>query len=308
VPISEKTVRTDAFPRPPVSFPGGVIAQPDVEYANLVGYRPQLLDLYRTAEGPPRPLVIYIHGGGWSRGDSRGNGAITDFPALLAELAARGYVVASLNYRLSGEAKFPAQLQDVKAAIRFLRVNAGQYGIDPTRVVLWGGSAGGHLAALAAATCGVAAFDPLPSTGRLARSAAKEATIPNVSDCASAAVIWYGLFDLVPTVAAGDANPLDLLGCKPDACTDLAKQASPITYVGAKTPPMLLIHGLADTEVSADQSKAMAAHLKKAGASVETLYIPEVDHGFIGKTLESTRTATHDALQKTFDYIAKVTR
>ena len=77
------------------------------------------------------PLVIWIHGGGWSRGDSRGNGAITNFPAALAELAARGYVVASVNYRLSGEAKFPAQIQDVNAAIAYLKTNSARYRIDP---------------------------------------------------------------------------------------------------------------------------------------------------------------------------------
>jgi acetyl esterase/lipase len=158
--IAPQTVRDDIFPHPPVPFPGGVVALGDVEYSNLVGYRPLLLDLYMPQKSTPKPLVIWIHGGGWNRGDSRTSGPIADYPATLAALAARGYVVASVNYRLSGEAHFPAQIQDVKAAVIFLRANAAKYGIDPARVLLWGGSVGGHLAALAAASCGVAEFNP----------------------------------------------------------------------------------------------------------------------------------------------------
>src|SRR5882757_377175 len=108
IDIAPKTQREDVFPRQPVAFAEGVTALADIEYSNLLGYRPLLLDLYIPKAGVTHPLVIWIHGGGWSRGDSRGNGAITNFPAALAELAARGYVVASVNYRLSGEAKFPA--------------------------------------------------------------------------------------------------------------------------------------------------------------------------------------------------------
>lgn len=306
--IAAKTVREDVFPRVPVALPGGVLAQPDIEYANLVGYRPLLLDLYRPAStGPARPLVIYIHGGGWSRGDARTSGPMANFPGVLTSLAARGFVVASINYRLSGEALFPAQIQDVKAAIRFLRANAARFGIDPARVVLWGGSAGGHLAALAATTCGLTAFDPLPSTGRLARSAAQAATIPDVSDCVQAVVVWYGLFDLAPMVVSASANPIGLLGCEPETCEAAAKQASPVTYVTESSPPMLLIHGLADTEVPPDQSKLMAARLGKAGVPVEAVFIPGVDHGFIGKTPESTRAANIEALKKTFAFIAAKT-
>ena len=301
VTIAPRTVRDDVFPRPPVPFADGVIALPDVEYSNLVGYRPLLLDIYIPQKAAaPHPLVIWIHGGGWNRGDSRTSGPIADYPATLAALAAHGYVVASVNYRLSAEARFPAQIQDVKAAILFLRANAAKYGIDPSRVLLWGGSAGGHLAALAATSCGIAAFEPEPSTGRLTHAAAGAARLPAVSDCVQGAVIWYGIFDL-GHLRATDIG--ELLGCDPHDCAAKAAAASPINHVSASTPPMLLIHGLADTEAPVQQSRDMAERLQKAGVPVETLFIPDVDHGFIGKTPDATRDANLKALQRSFDYI-----
>ncbi|HEY1410626.1 MAG TPA: alpha/beta hydrolase fold domain-containing protein, partial [Rhodopila sp.] len=203
-------------------------------------------------------------------------------------------------YRLSGEARFPAQVQDVKAAILFLRANAAKYGIDPARVLLWGGSAGGHLAALAATSCGVAAFEPEPSTGRLTHAAAGAARLPAVSDCVQGAVVWYGAFDLEHLHVT---DPSELLGCNPHDCAAKAVAASPINHVSASTPPMLLIHGLADTEVPVQQSRDMAERLQKADVPVETMFIADVDHGFIGKTPDATRDANLTALQRSFDYI-----
>lgn len=298
--ISPKTQRDDVFPRPPVAFADGVTAQPDIEYSNLMGYRPLLLDLYMPKAGPTRPLVIWIHGGGWSRGDSRGNGAITDFPAVLAGLAARGYVVASANYRLSGEAKFPAQIQDVNAAIAYLKMNAARYGIDPARVLLWGGSAGGHLAALAALTCNATDYAPEPNTGRLGRKEALAAKAPTISTCVQGAVIWYGVSEIGRFQSE---NFTSLMGCD---CPDKMALASPVNRVTAKAPPMLLIHGTADTEVPVTQTHALEARLKANGVPVQALYIPDVDHGFIGKTPQATRDATLMALQTTFDFIDRL--
>jgi len=299
--IAPKTVRADVYPRPPVAFPGGVVGQADVEYANLTGFRALTLDLYRPKAGTkPAPLVVWIHGGGWNRGDARTSGAYADWPAVLASLAARGFVVASVNYRLSGEARFPAQIQDVKAAIRFLRANASRYGIDPARVYAWGGSAGGHLAALAATTCGVEAFAPAASTGRLTGAEAKVARPLSDSDCVQAAVIWFGVFDVAN---AGGLNTSGLLGCAPDTCADKAAAASPVTYVDPNDPPTLLIHGLADHEVASSQSELMAARLRAAGVPVETLFIPGADHGWIGADAAATRAASLQALQRTFDFL-----
>src|SRR5580704_2475867 len=216
--ILAKAARDDVFARGAVSFPGGIVGFHGIEFANLVGYRPIELDLYRSAQpGPKQPLVIWVHGGGWSRGDARVSGAYKDWPAVLASLAARGYVVAAIDYRLSGEAPFPAALQDVKAAIRFLRAHADQYRIDSQQVFVWGGSAGAELAVLAATTCGVAEFEPLPSTGRLshAEMANAKSDDPLVSDCVQGAVGWYGVYDLT---IVDPAMVRSYMRCENDSC------------------------------------------------------------------------------------------
>jgi acetyl esterase/lipase len=296
--VGARSVRDDVYPRLPAPFPGGVTSLADVEYANLTGYRALTLDLYRPkADGEPKPLVVWVHGGGWNRGDARTSGAFADWPRVLAELAGRGFVVASVNYRLSGEAKFPAQIQDVKAAIRFLRANAGRYGIDPARVYAWGGSAGGQLAALAAVTCGVGAFAPLASTGRLPGSEAKLAKPLPQSDCVQGAVIWYGALDLSDM----GPNAAQLLGCEPSACPAKAAEASPLTYAARAQVPMVLMHGLDDTEVPPKGAEAMAAGLKASHAPVQTLFIPGVGHGWIGPNAATTRAASLLALRRTFD-------
>ncbi|MEO8896144.1 MAG: alpha/beta hydrolase, partial [Rhizomicrobium sp.] len=113
-----------------VAFPGGVAAHRDIVYAAVGGFRPLTLDLYQTPSKPkeaPRPAILFVHGGDWVTGDARHLAGFADFPATLAALAAKGYVVASVNYRLSGEAHFPAAIQDVKSAVRWLRGHAGDY-------------------------------------------------------------------------------------------------------------------------------------------------------------------------------------
>src|SRR5882724_887911 len=131
-----------ADPQPPLPAAGQVRLRidRDVEYAR-VGNRPLLLDLYlRDASTEPAPVVVWIHGGGWSSGDK--------FPTPAARLVAAGYSVASVEYRLTGEAKFPAQIYDCKAAIRWLRANARKYNIDSAHIGVWGHSSGGHLVSL----------------------------------------------------------------------------------------------------------------------------------------------------------------
>jgi hypothetical protein len=129
--ISDKVVTEDRYPQRRVTFAGGVTGLPDLTYATINGYRRLTLDLY-LPPGPmsgARPVVIYIHGGGWSGGSPRNAGTFEDWPEILASFAARGYVTASIEYRFSAEAPFPAALQDTKAAIRWLRANAAKYGI-----------------------------------------------------------------------------------------------------------------------------------------------------------------------------------
>jgi acetyl esterase/lipase len=305
--VSEKTVREDVFPPVSAPFPDGIVAVPGVEFENLVGFRPVRMDLYLHVDRHlARPLVLWIHGGGWNRGDARTSANFANWPAVLASLAARGYVVASIDYRLSGEARFPAQVQDVKAAVRFLRANAAAYGIDPARVIHWGGSAGGHLAALAATTCGDPAFIPEPSTGRLLHSemaAARAAVADPKADCVAAAAIWYGVFDLTTQPSADLAA---WLGCPQGACAEAARGASPTAHVDSGDPPMLIVHGLADAAAPPAPVKAFASRLKEAGVPVEEVYLPGIGHGWQGRTFEDTRDASLAALNRTFAFFDRV--
>jgi acetyl esterase/lipase len=297
--ISEKPALTDVYPDRIAKWAGGVTSYADVVYSSPAGFRPLIVDIYTPPKkGGAKPLVLYIHGGGWIAGHTRHSGALSNFPAVLARLASEGFVVASLEYRLSGEAPFPAQLQDARAAIRFLKTNAAKYGIDPARVGVWGGSAGGHLSALTAFSCGDTSLDIAPS--------------PVGSECVQSLVTWYGVFDFAaminrPLPSNGQVSPENqLLRCKLVEC-DPARIAavSPISYIDAKDPPSLLIHGETDVVVDVSQSRKAEALLKAAGVMVESIYIPGVDHSFIGATYAETKSATLQATNATFDFFQK---
>jgi len=297
-PTTATAVQPDRYPDRVTKFPGGVVGLANVVYSVIPGYRPMIIDLYLPPKGTAaKPLVMYIHGGGWVSGDTRHAGATEDFPKVLASLAAEGFVVASLEYRLAGEAPYPAPLQDARAAIRYLKANADKYGIDPSRVGVWGGSAGGHLTALAATTCGVTTLEAPLAKGMPAPAAG--------SECVQAAVTWYGVFDfnaMAARAATGDGSISRLMKCVGPCDAATLNTASAITYVNAKTPPFLLIHGTDDHVVPVAQSHDFEAKLKAAGVPVEAIYIPGVDHSFVGKTLAETHAATNQALNATFDY------
>jgi acetyl esterase/lipase len=323
-------VLEDRYPERRTMFPGGVIGLADLTYASYTGYRPLTLDLYRPASTAiPHPLVLYVHGGGWQSGHTRHSGAFANWPAALASIAARGYVVASVEYRLSGEAPFPAAIQDVKAAIRWLRANAAKFGIDKQRAVIWGGSAGGQLAALAGTSCGVAALEPPdaganqhpePGAARAPGSAPSAAAAPKPaqgeSDCVQGVIAWYGVFDFSTlahqqggtSAAAANPNsgPLRYLGCAPGQCPpEKAAAASATTYIDAKDPPVLMIHGVNDHTVPIQQSRDFLAALRAKGVQAELLELPGVDHSFIGATPEDTRKASLAAFERSLDFIQR---
>jgi acetyl esterase/lipase len=292
-PVAETASQRDVYPDRMTRFPHGVTSLADVTYSVVPGFRPLVLDLYFPEGGAAQPLVLFVHGGGWVGGNTRHSGALADFPAALAQLAAEGFVVASVEYRLSGEAPFPAALQDVRAALRHLRANAEKYRIDGDKVAVWGGSAGGQLAALAALSCGDQTLDAQAAPAR--------------SECVQGAVIWYGVFDFAPVVAgSGDTAANRFLGCGGSCDAESVRRASPIRYVTADDPPFLLIHGENDRTVDVSQSRAVEAALRQAGVTVESLYIPQVDHSFIGRTPEETREATLDATNATFDFFQQL--
>jgi acetyl esterase/lipase len=303
----------DPYPDHHATFAGGVTGLPELAYSIIPGYRPMKLDLYLppvsySAKGP-RPAVVFVHGGGWARGGPRLSGAFDNWPNVLASIAARGYVVASVSYRFSSEAASPAAIQDVKSALRWLRVNAVKYQIDKGRVMVWGASAGGQLAALAATSCGVAALEPpAPAVAGPALVESQTTGGSNAqpqSDCVQGAVTWYGVFDFSAMPQGGEQSPY--LGCGKDACTpEQLREPSPIAYVSEMTPPMLMIAGSDDHTVPPAQSKDFYAALQAKHVPSALMIIPGVDHSFIGKTPDATRDASKAALARTVDFIDNI--
>lgn len=313
--------RKGAFPTVEVPFPGGVSVFPDIPYWTLIGFRPMTMDIYlppRTTAAPAGgfPTVVFIHGGGWEFGNSRKLVPFANFAGVLAGVAAHGYVVASVNYRLSGEAIWPAQAQDVKAAIKFLRLHAGKYRINPNRFLAWGVSAGGQLAAITDVTCGVPALEPRSRESWFTpHSKPGEILDPNVSDCVQGAVAWYGVYDMATIAAqariAGavsrnnpDAPEWLLLGCFHNQCTPgQLRSASAVSYVNSNTPPMLLIVGNQDKLVPYQQTLEMAKALQAAGVKHELIIMPGMNHSLLGATPAATRKANLDALKATLRFI-----
>jgi acetyl esterase/lipase len=313
--VAAHAVLEDRYPPRRVTFARGVVGMPDLVYSVLPGFRPLRLDLYEPPGGSgPHPLVVFIHGGGWVSGHTRHSGAFENWPGVLASLAAKGYVVASIEYRLSHEAPFPAAIQDVKSSIRWLRAHSTEYGIDKSRAVVWGGSAGGQLAALAATSCGAKALEPQPPARPPGSAPAQGRPEDAESDCVQGVIAWYGVFDFatLPERPAttdqqrGAANsPVrQYLGCAPSGCSpaELAA-ASPAHYVDHNSPPALLIHGSDDHTVPVQQSRDFYALLKSKGIKAEWVEIPGVDHSFIGPTQVATKAASLRALQKSFEFI-----
>ncbi|MGY1707368.1 alpha/beta hydrolase fold domain-containing protein [Geodermatophilus sp. SYSU D00697] len=277
---------TSALPLPPPAHeaplprpapgPGGTRVLPGVPYAALPGIRPLELDLYLPAGEGPAPAVVFLHGGGWRLGSRRSAGPAFPGPSLFEQVAQAGIAVASVDYRLSGEAVWPAQLHDAKAAVRWLRARAGELGVDGDRVAAWGESAGGHLAAL----LGLTGDDP---------ALAGDVGLTGPSSAVVAVAAWYPPTDLTGFAADAGADPGDattreaqLLGAPPAAAPDAAAQASPVTHVSPGAPPFLLLHGQADRFVPAVQSERLADALRAAGAGVELSTYPGADHMWLG--------------------------
>ena len=248
----------------------------DIEY-DRAGDTPLLLDLYVPPKKPdgPLPIVVWIHGGGWRGGDKR------RCRALL--LVKRGYAVASVNYRLSREATFPAQIHDCKSAIRWIRANAKKYSIDPDRIGVWGGSAGGHLVALLGTSGGVKALEG--DGANLDQSSRVQA----VAD-------FCGPADLTAFKGADRSRRLleAFLGGPVDDNLAKAALASPVTHITKDDPPFLIMHGSADPVVPAAQSRRLPTALKKAGIDTTLRIIEGAGHGVSGPGVHNQVTAFFD--------------
>ena len=269
---------TAAFAQSPSSpVPAGVKAHRDLPYIED-GHERHKLDLFvpENAKGP-LPLLIWVHGGGWQAGSKE------NCPALRGGYFERGYAVASINYRLSSHAVFPAQIEDCKAAIRWLRAHAKDYGLDPSRFGVWGSSAGGHLVALIGTSGDVKEFDVGANLDQSSR-------VQAVCD-------YYGPTDFTNFVNtpgyeshATEVSPeAKLIGGAVMKNKDKASRANPITYVSKDDPPFLIVHGDKDPTVPINQSQLLFEALKKAGASAHFHTIHNAGHGgpgFAGKNID----------------------
>lgn len=243
-------------------LPEGVKAVRDVEYARI-GEVALKLDLYVPAK--PGPLVVWIHGGGWRGGDKRA--------CPLLWMAGEGYTVASVNYRLTDQAIFPAQIHDCKGAIRWLRAHAGEHGYTAERVGVGGGSAGGHLVALLGTTGGVKELE-----GDVGGNVEHPSRVEAVLDLFGPAD-FSAFSDSSARAARPDSPEALLLGGTIKEKGELARLASPAAHVGEGDAPILILHGTEDPTVPVSQSKLLHAAYQKAKLDSTLELIDGAKHG-----------------------------
>ncbi len=257
---------------PPFHPPADVEVVRDVEYGTGGG-RPLKLHLLRPRTLPkdPMPVLVWVHGGAWI-GGNKDSGL-----RMLAPFVQRGYLGATIEYRLSREAKWPAQIEDCKCAIRFLRAKAREYNIDPDRIGAWGSSAGGHLVAM----LGLSAD---------ARDLEGAGGWPQFSSRVQAVCDWFGPSDFLKMKDSPSridrtkptCPEAQLIGGALDAIPDKAAKASPVTYISKGVPPFLIMHGDKDDVVPFNQSEILHEALKKAGADTTFHPVKGAGHGFGG--------------------------
>lgn len=238
----------------------------DIEYAKAANHSLKL-DLHRPPNSANPPLIVYVHGGAWRAGSK------SDVP--IAPLLDHGFAIASVDYRLSTEASFPAQAHDIKAAIRFLRAKADFFHIDAKRIAIIGSSAGGHLAALVGVTNGDKELE-----GKVGEHLDQSSDV-------QAIVSLYGASNLQTILSQSTEFGLKmrvpalqlLLGGQPQEKPALAKLASPIAHLDKNDPPLLLIHGDADPQMPPEQSQELAKAYESMKLPVKFISLPGSKHG-----------------------------
>ena len=284
--------------RPPKVRPGArkpIVVPDNVELATDIAYRDGndkwRLDLAIPKERgeTPRPAVVFVHGGGWRSGDKGGG----QWRSLPLRFAAQGYVCISLNYRLTDEAPFPACVEDVKCAVRWLRANAEKYNVDPKRIGAYGNSAGAHLVSmlgLVGPDIGLEGDGPYQDQASLVQSVCCSATPTDFTN-------WGGARD-------NSFLKRGLLAGSDETFAERAKKASPITHVRADAPPFLVVHGTNDRTVPIAHGDRFVEALKEAGAKDVTYLRYEGDgHGVFGQHSDET----YPAMEKFFARTLKAT-
>jgi acetyl esterase/lipase len=233
----------------------------DVEYGRAAGESLRL-DAYVPEGAGPFPAVILVHGGGWTTGDKNGGPRKGFMYPMHAPLEKAGFAWFSINYRLAPTHRYPACIEDVETAIRWVKANTARFRIDPRRIALSGESAGGHLVALAAVRA--------DANTRLA-----------------AIVPFYGVFDLEARAAPNEPLPRNYVALfnrqtLDESTRSILREASPLTHVKAGLPPFLLVHGTADATVPLAQSERMLSRLRQADVACELQTVPGGAHGMLG--------------------------
>jgi len=275
-----------AQPNPVIDiFPKGTILHGNVSYNND-SLRNHLLDIYLPANAKGKlPLVILIHGGGWLSNDKYAD--IGYMKKTVAEIITNGYALASIDYRFSTQAVFPAQILDCNRAVSFLYENADKYGFDKNRFALMGFSAGGHLASLV----GLSKNNDI-ETFFMSETSKKFGF--------KAVVDFYGPSELILFPGGNDEKSPEglLIGAAPLQRPDLAKAASPVTYVDKNDPPFLIIHGEKDELVSPKQSQLLSSWLSVFGVHNELVMVKDAPHFGVMFDSDEIRTKVMDFLGK----------
>ncbi|MEZ5952001.1 MAG: alpha/beta hydrolase [Planctomycetaceae bacterium] len=269
-----KPATKSTAPQRQVKLPPGVRMEQDIPYI-VAGDDAQRLDLYLPETPPkaPLPLIVHIHGGGWRSGNK--------FPCPVVPLVGHGYAVASVEYRFSQQALFPAQIQDCQAAIRWLRAHCDTYQIDPDHVGVIGASAGGHLSALVGTSGGKQAF---PAIGGNEQQTDRVQCVCDIFGPSNFATVMQQAADdgnirnIFKFNSPGDPYSL-LIGAALDADSSKTAAVSPVYYVSEESPPMLIFHGTHDALVPYAQSAELAAALKAKRVDVWLQTLPGSGHG-----------------------------
>jgi len=248
---------------------GKVEIRREQQYAGNTNER-QAMDVFlpvKRNSDKPLPIIVYIHGGGWINGSKASYGK-----AAVAQAESGNYAAASINYRLSNEAKWPAQIHDCKAAIRWLKGHAKELNIDPDKIAVQGSSAGGHLVTLLGLTAGVKELE-----GEIGEFTSLPSSVTCVVNYCGPSMLYRPLMAGEAAEQKDDPAVFGLIGGGLQDKLDVARQASPLTYVTAKAAPVMTVHGTKDLRVRYEQATALDEALKNAGAS--SLLVPVTDGG-----------------------------